>query len=252
MPPRFRGLWRHPDFVRLWAGETVSVFGSLVGQLALQFTAVIFLHARPAEVALLAAAQLVPGFAAGLFAGVWVDRLRRRPIMIIADLGRAAALGSIPLSAVFDALTLGQLYLVGLVTSVLTVFFDTAYQAYLPSLVRADQLVEGNSKLAASASVAEVGGFGISGWLVQAFSGPGAILIDSLSFVGSAFFIGRIRASEPLPGDGHGRTSVAREAREGLRLVLHDPVLRALAGASAIMDFAGRIITVVLLLYLVR
>jgi MFS family permease len=152
---RFGGLWRHPDFVRLWAGETVSVFGSLVGGLALQFTAVLWLDATPLQLSLLLGCQFVPGFAVGLVAGAWVDRLHRRPILIAADIGRALALLTIPLAAVFDLLTIGQLYVVALVANSLTVFFDVAYEAYLPTLVEPHELVEGNSKLTASASVAE-------------------------------------------------------------------------------------------------
>src|SRR5690606_16801847 len=112
--PRLRsrfltGLWANPDFVRLWAGETTSVFGSLIGGIALQFTAILWLDATAGEVALLAAAQLIPAFALSLVAGVWVDRLPRRPIMILADIGRAMALFSVPIAAVFDVLTIWQL-----------------------------------------------------------------------------------------------------------------------------------------------
>ncbi|MEP7216821.1 MAG: MFS transporter [Anaerolineaceae bacterium] len=250
MRSRFIGLWRHPDFVRLWAGETISIFGSLIGYLALSFTAILWLDASPLEISILAGAQLVPGFVVGLVAGVWVDRLRRRPIMILADLGRFVALLTIPAAALFDLLTIWQLYAVALAASTLTVFFDVAYQSYLPTLVVRDQLVEGNAKLTASASVAEVGSFSLSGWLVQLVSGPGAILIDAVSFLGSAFFVWRIRTAEPPPIPEHERTGVWQEAKQGLRVVWHEPIVRSLALANAIAMCGGRILSVVFLLYL--
>jgi MFS family permease len=250
--PRFTGLWRHADFVRLWTGETISVFGSLIGGLALSFTAIVWLDASPLEVSVLAAAQLVPGFLIGIVAGVWVDRLRRRPIMIVADVGRFAALATIPFAAVFDALTIWHLYVVALTQATLTVFFDVAYQAYLPTLIARDDLVEGNAKLTASASVAEVASFSASGWLVQLLSGPGALLIDAFSFLGSALFLCRIRASEPAPAPAEQREGIWREAREGLLMVGRNPILRSIAVANAMLMCSSRVLTVVFLLYLYR
>lgn len=155
----FTGLWAHPDFVRLWAGTTTSVFGSLIGYLALSFTAIEFLHASAAEVAVLGACQLVPGFLVSPFAGVWVDRLRRRPVLIISDLGRAVALATVPLAALLGVLGMWQLFAVSIVTSALSVFFQAAYQSYLPTLVDRQELLEGNAKLSGTASVAEVASF---------------------------------------------------------------------------------------------
>lgn len=252
MRPTFNGLWRRADFVRLWTGETISVFGSLIGGLALSFTAIVWLDASPLQVSVLAAAQLMPGFVAGIIAGVWVDRLRRRPIMIAADIGRFVALATIPLAAVFDVLTIWQLYVVALAASTLTVFFDVAYQAYLPTLISRDELVEGNAKLTASASVAEVASFSLSGWLVQLLSGPGALLVDAVSFLGSAVFLRRIRTPEPPPAPAAERSGVWREAREGLRVIGHHPIVRSLTIANAILSCASRMLTVVFLLYLYR
>ena len=229
---RFDGLWRHPDFVKLWTGQTISVFGSLITGTALPFTAILVLDASPIEVALLSASNHVPGVIFGLGAGVWVDRLRRRPVMIAADLGRAAILMTIPIAYFLDALTLAQLYAVALGAASLTIFFDVAYQAYLPTLVSRDELVEGNSKLAATASVSEFAGFGVSGWLVQIFSGPAAVLVDSVSFVVSAVFVRSIRTAEPLPPPAETRTGILTEAADGLRAVMRDPTLRALAIAE--------------------
>lgn len=250
MRSRFTGLWHHPDFVRLWAGETISIFGSLIGGLALSFTAILWLDANPLQISILAGAQLVPGFVVGLVAGVWVDRLKRRPIMIVADIGRFVALATIPVAALFDVLTIWHLYAVALTASTLTVFFDVAYQSYLPTLVAREELVEGNAKLTASASVAEVGSFSLSGWLVQLLSGPGAILIDAVSFLGSAFFVWRIRTEEPPPAPEHERAGVWREAKAGLGFVLCEPVVRSLAFANAFSVCGRGILGVVFLLYL--
>ena len=247
---KFTGLWRHPDFVRLWAGETISIFGTLIGGLALSFTAILWLDASALQISILAGAQFVPGFLGGLIAGVWVDRLKRRPIMIVADIGRFVALATIPLAALFDLLTIWQLYAVALTASTLTVFFDVAYQSYLPTLVAREELVEGNAKLTASASVAEVGSFSLSGWLVQLLSGPGAVLIDAVSFLGSGFFLARIRTEEPPPMPEHERTGIWHEAKAGLRIVFHDPIVRSLAVANAIAVCGRGILSVVFLLYL--
>jgi len=250
--PRFEGLWRRPDFVKLWAGQTVSVFGSIVGGTALQFTAILVLGATPFEVALLAAASLVPAFLTGLVAGAWVDRLARRPILIVADLGRAVLLATIPLAWALDALHIEQLYIIALFVGVLEIFFDTAYRTYLPSLVSRDELVEGNSKLSASASVAEFGGFGIAGWLVQTLTGPVTILLDALSFVVSAAAVALIRSREERPEPRVEGASVRREILDGLRTVLHHPILRTIAVAVLMLEFFGGMYGSVVVLYMSR
>lgn len=249
MRPRLTGLWRHPDFVRLWAGETVSVFGSLVGGAALPFTAILVLDAGPFEVAALGVAQRLPGFLVGLVAGVWVDRLRRRPLMIGADLGRMALLATVPAAALLDVLRIEQLYAVAFLAGVLTVFFDVAYHSYLPSLVRREELIEGNSKLAASASAAEAAGFGLAGWLVQVFTAPVAVLIDALSFLASAVCVGLIRAPEPPPAPASQRRSVRREIRDGLTITLGHPVLRALLVSAVLLDLTSGMVGPLILLY---
>ncbi len=234
---KFDGLWRHPDFVRLWTGQTISVFGSLITGTAISFTAILLLDASPLQVALLAASSHVPGLVFGVVAGVWVDRLRRRPVMIAADLGRAALVATIPITYAFDALTIEQLYGVALGAGVLTIFFDVAYQSYLPTLVSRDELIEGNSKLAATASVSEFAGFSVSGWLVQIFSGPIAMLVDAVSFVVSALFLRSIRRPEPAPAPAEDRIGALREAAEGMRTVARHPLLRSLAIATPLAAF---------------
>lgn len=250
----FTGLWRHPDFLKLWAGQTVSEFGSLITGFALPLVAILTLDASALDVALLGMVELAPGLVAGLFAGVWVDRLRRRPIMIAADLGRALLLASVPAAWALDALGLGQLYLVAMLVSVLTVCFDVSYAAYLPTLVARDRLVEGNAKLEASNSVAEIAGFGIAGMLVQLLTAPVAILADALTFLVSALSLSRIRTAEPRPrpeADGEEPATVVREIADGLRLVWGDRVLRAFAGAETTQSFFAHIFVAVLTLFLV-
>jgi MFS family permease len=255
--PHLTGLWHNPDFVRFWAADTISVFGSLVTRAALPFTAILALDAGALEVALLAVADLLPAFLVALPVGAIVDRLHRRPILIAADIGRAVLLASIPVAALLDALTLGQLYIVAFLASVLTMFFDVAYLSYLPSIVRKEELHEANSKISATQSISEVSAFGVSGWLVQALSGPGAIALDALSFLFSAAFLRRIRAPEISPNQGSDesvehRTSMYREVREGVGTVVRDSILRPLAGVTVLLDFSGRIVGAVISLFALR
>jgi MFS family permease len=233
------GLWRHADFMKLWAGQTVSQFGSMVTRDALPLIGVLVLRASPWQMGLLSAAGLAPVLFIGLLAGAWVDRLRRRPILMAADLGRALLVASIPLAAVLGRLTLLHLYVVAALAGVLTVFFDVAYQAFLPSLVAPEQVFEGNSKLSLTGSLAEIVVPGITGLLVQIISAPFTLAIDALSFLGSAVSLSLIRAPEPPPPAPGAQTSVAREIGEGLRVAWGQPLLRALALSSAWGSFFG-------------
>ena len=248
---RFTGLWRHADFIRVWIGQTVSVFGSLIGGPALAFTAILILHATPFQLGVLAAARLAPGVLTGLFAGAWADRLRRRPIMIGADIGRAMLLATIPLAAVLGLLRIQQLYAVTFLVGVLTVLFDVAYQSYLPSLIAREDLVEGNSKVSASASVAEVSGLALAGWLVQLLTAPIAILIDAFSFVVSAVSVWLIQAPEQAPVCGE-RASMRREVAEGLLAVLRHPLLRVLAACTLSKEFFSGVYGALVIFYMVR
>jgi MFS family permease len=233
MPRAFGSpLWRNSAFVRVWTAATISIFGSLVTRMALPFVAILVLQAGPLEVALLRSLDVVAALLFGLVAGVWVDRLRRRPVLIWADLGRAVLLLSVPIGFVAGFLTLPQLFVVTLLTAILTTFFDAADNAYLPTIVPQRELVEANSALAASGSTAEFTAFGISGFLVQALTAPIAILLDAVSFLLSAVLLGSIRVAEPDPPPVAERRHIVREIREGIAIVRHDPVLRALAIAQ--------------------
>lgn len=226
-------LWRNGDFVRLWGAGTVSFFGSFITRTALPFAAILVLDSGPVEIAALRGLELVAGLAIGLVAGAWVDRLRRRPIMVTADLGRAALLGSIPLAAAAGALFLPQLLVVAFVAALLTTFFDVAERSYLPTVVPRSSLVAANSALTASASVAEFTGFSVSGFLIQLLTAPVAIAIDALTFVGSALLLATIRRPEPARPALSARQPMLREVRAGLGIVASSPTLRALAAAHA-------------------
>jgi MFS family permease len=249
------GLWRHPDFLKLWSAETVSQFGTQVSLLAIPFVAVVVLDASTFQVAALGVVDFLPFMIFTLPAGVWVDRLRRRPILIAGDFGRAVLLLSIPIAYVLDVLTLGQLYVVGFLVGTCTVFFDVAYQSYLPALVEREQIIDGNSKLEISRSAAQIGGPGFAGLLIQAFSAPYAILIDAVSFLGSGlFFFGIRRHEEPLAVhvSGEKEPSLWTELKEGLRFVLGNANLRAQAGCTATSNFFSNVSFAIVIVFLVR
>jgi MFS family permease len=229
-------IWQNHAFVRVWSAASISIFGSLITRIALPLVAILTLGAGPIEVAILRSIDLVAALFVGLAAGAWVDRLRRRPVLIWADLGRAALLGSIPISFLLGTLELWQLIAVAGLAAVLTTFFDAADNAYLPTIVERERLVEANSTLAASGSVAEFAGFGISGFLVQLLTGPITIAINAVTYLISAVLLLSVRRTEAPPPPRSEREPVLDEIRHGLRLVRHDPVLRAFVGAQMLMS----------------
>lgn len=224
-------IWRNANFVRLFSAATVSWFGSLITRTALPFVAIINLDASPFAVGLLSVANMLPGFLLGLVVGAWVDRRRRKPLMVSADILRAILLLSIPIAAITGHLSLAILLFVSAGMSVLDVVFEVADRSILPSLVDRDQLVSANSALSASGSVVETASFGLGGWLVQLFSAPFAILIDAVSFVLSAVMLHGINEPENAVIDQDNEAesqSIFAEAAVGLRVVADDPVLRSL------------------------
>jgi MFS family permease len=248
------GLWRHPDFLKLWSAETISMFGSAVDDIAFPLVAILVLDASAFEVAALVTVLFLPFILFTLPAGVWVDRLPRRPVLIVGDFGRAALYATIPIAYVADVLTLWQLYAVGFLVGAFQVFFDVAYMSYLPSLVERDQIVEGNSKLQISQSAAQVSGPGLGGILVQALTAPYAVLVDALSFVASGLFILAIRKPEERPEVAADavRASFWAEAKEGLRFVFGNPNLRAQAGCTATSNFFFSLGFAIFLVFAVR
>lgn len=240
------------EFLKLWAGQAVSELGSTVTRDALPLLALLVLGATPFEMGVLAALGGLPVLLFGVAAGVWVDRLRRRPLMIAADLGRAVLLALIPLAALLGLLRIELLYGIVILAGLLGVFFSTAYRAYLPVLVQRAHLVEGNSKLSMSDSVAEIGGSGLAGVLVQTIGAPFAMLLDALTFLVSAVSLALIRRPEPPPIPPAVGTSFGSEALEGLRATAGQPALRALAGAAAIQSFLGNFFAPLYGLYAIR
>jgi MFS family permease len=243
--PLLKGnLWRHPDFLKLWAGETISQFGTQVSFLAIPTIAILTLHAGPFQVGLLGALEMISFPTLGLVAGVYADRLRRRPIMIVCDLGRMLTLASIPVTFVFGSLSLNQLYAVALVTGIFTVFFEIAYQSYLPALVDRPNLIEGNTKLEISGSAARVSGPAIAGLLIQGIGAARAVTVDAISYLASAIAIWLIRKPEPEPKPmtASGASGFIPEMREGIDVVFKSPILWRIAGCTGTSNFASNMI----------
>lgn len=252
MQKRFNGLWRDANFMKLWVGQTISLLGSQITPLALPLTAVLILHASPFQLGLLGAAQFAPFLLVSLFAGVWVDRLRRRPILIFSNFASALLLGSIPLVALLQVLQIEYLYLVGFLTGISTVFFQVAYQTYLPFLVGRDYIVEGNSKLEISNSIAALAGPGLAGGLVQLITAPFAILFDAISFLVAAVTLIFIRKPEPPIEQIEARRSIWKDISYGMRLLLTNPLLRSIAGCTGTANFFGSMTRALFVAYAVQ
>ncbi|NUT94240.1 MAG: MFS transporter [Saccharothrix sp.] len=244
-------LWSHRDFRLLWAGDTISYFGASVGRVVLPLLAAGTLAATPFQMGLLTAANTAAFLLIGLPAGVWVDRMRRRPIMLTADFVRFGLLLSVPVAWWLGSLTLVHLIVVALLVGTATVMFDIAYQSYLPVLVGRDQLVEGNSKLTASQSVAEVSGPAIAGGIAQAVGAANGVLGTGLGYLASALFLMRIRTHEPEPKRAEQPNLVA-EIKEGLRFVFGNRSLRAIVGTTGTANFFGGMGMAVIVLFLAR
>ena len=255
--PPSASVARNPDFVRLWTAQTISQFGTQVSLLALPLVAILLLRASALEVALLGTVEFLPFILFSLPAGAWVDRLRRRPILILGDMGRALALSSIPVAFGLGVLTIWQLFVVAFIVGTLTVFFDVAYQSYLPAVVERDQLVDGNGKLEISRTIAQTAGPTLGGGLIGLVTAPLAILVDSASYVFSALFVLLIRRPEPAPDlhvDEHGRArgSLRQEVMQGLRYVLGNRYLRGIAACTGTTNFFTSMVFATYLVYAVR
>jgi MFS family permease len=247
-----QSLWQHRDFVKLWIGQTVSELGTVVTRTAVPLVALLVLGAGPWELAVLVIVTSAGVLVVGLFAGAWVDRLRRRPLLIWDDFARSALLLSIPVAYALGALRMEQLYVVMFLESCLGALFDAAYPAYLPTLIGRDRLVDGNSRLATSSSIAEIGGPSFAGALVQAVSAPFAILVDAVSFVVSAVTLLLIRAPEPPRPPREATTRIAREIAEGLRVVRRHAIVFPLAARSVPAHVFGAFYGVLYSIYLLR
>jgi len=251
-PSGKRSFFINRNFGLLWSGQTISEFGSRITREGIPLAANLVLRATPVQMGLLAATGALPVLLVSLFAGVWVDRLRRRPLLIVADLSRAALLLSIPLAAVLGLLRIEQLYLVAALVGILTVLFGVANQSFLPGLVARELIVEANSKLSASSSLAEIGGPTLAGVLVQAITAPLAILFDALSFLVSALCAGFIHVPEAQPSPARKRQNLWREMQTGLHLLLGNPVLRAITLSTGTNNFFGGAFAALYGLFLIR
>jgi MFS family permease len=244
-------LWRDGDFLRLWAGQTVSEVGSQVTVVALPLAAILVLDASAFEVAILTSLEFAPFLLFGIVAGVWVDRLPYRRVLITTDVARAAVIGSVPAAYLLDRLTLPHLYAVGFAAGMLTVFFSVAWQAYLPTLVSRDHLIDANGKLAATWSAAQIIGPGAGGVLVAAISAAGAVAVDALSFAVSACLLASMRHRDrprPVPSTRNLRA----ELREGLAYLWRHPIFRANLFSSGLANLSYGIVWAVLFVFAVR
>ena len=226
------GLWRNPDFVKLWTSLTMVHFGGQITVLALPLTAALVLNASPLEVGILTALEALPFPLFGLFAGVLVDRMRKLPLIIACDVGRGLALLAIPVCAWFGVLSMPVLYVAGFLVGLLTVIGWPAYQVFMTERVGRDHLVEANAKIGVADSAAQLIGPGIAGALVQWLTAPIAIFCDAVSFFVSAWLL---RGIPPRESDAPkaGNRNVKAEIVEGLRTIWENRTLRALVWAIA-------------------
>ena len=245
-------LRRDRDFARLWLGESVSAVGSQITLLAVPLVAVQLLEATPGQMGILGALGTVPYLLFAVVAGVWVDRSRKRPLLIGAHLGEAVLLLLIPALALLEVLRLGHLFAIAFGLGIGKVLFEVAYQSYLPQLVRRDDLVQANSRLSASTSVAEIGGPGLGGLLVSAVTAPIAVAVDAVSFLISAVALSRIRRPEPEPTPAEPRRRLRTEVAEGFRETFRNRYLLAFAGEAATYNVAWSAMNALLVLWAVR
>jgi MFS family permease len=268
-------LFRKPDFAKLWSAATISLFGTQVTEIAIPVVAILILQVSPFEVALVGTLQFLPFLLFTLPAGVWVDRMSRRRILIVADLGRAVMIASIPIAFVLGGLTIWQLYVVAFINGTLTVLFDIADMSYLPTVVHRDELVDANGKLQASASTAQVIGDPVGGAVVGLLAAPFALVLDAISYVASALLVFSIRrperSSTPTPSSAadtandftespasgasaaaeavaaasqapdQQRTGIVAEVRDGLRFVVRNRFLRHIAPTTGVSNLFSNI-----------
>lgn len=250
--PHPQGLLRHRDFLHLWAAQTLSMLGSQITALAIPLLAVVTLQATAFDMGLLALAASLPAPGFGLVAGVWTDRLQRRPILVGANLGRAVLLGTVPLAVFLHLLTIPYLCAVLVLVAFFSIWFDVAHASLLPSLIHREQLVEGNSKLEISRSGALIAGPGLAGLLIQAVSAPVAILVDACSYLVSAVLLVRIRTVELPPERAALKSPVWKEAREGWRAVRQDRRLASMALSLSVFNLFSSMLNALFILFAVR
>jgi MFS family permease len=246
-------LWENRDFLNLWSAETIAQFGVQLGIVAIPLIAALTLDASPIEMGILAAAGQAPRLVIGFFAGAWVDRLRRRPIMIAADIGRALTYALIPIAAMMDVLSFEILLGVALLAGAQSVFFDAAWSATIPHLVERRDLADANGKLMASASLAQVTGPALAGTLITILSGPMVIGITSGTFAGSGWFLTRIRKREDRPARAaDDQPNLWHEVREGFHELWRSRVVRPLTTSATVLNFGGFMFLSVYILFMTQ
>jgi MFS family permease len=246
------GLLANRDFVKLWTGQTVSLIGTQVTQFSMPLVAVLTLNATVLEVGILNALRFVPVLLLSLFAGVWLDRRRRRPILICCALGNSLLIALVPIASVTGLLSIGLLYVVTTLVGLLNMVFDVGALSYVPQLVDRRHLSQANSRLQASNAVAGISGPGLAGLLVGLITAPITLSVDAVSYLASAFGLLAITRREPEPERKEDRQPVGRSIAEGLRAVYGSKLLRALLTQSAALNlFFGAVITV-FVVYAVR
>ncbi|MEV4629512.1 MFS transporter [Micromonospora sp. NPDC049523] len=236
-----RSLWAVADYRNLWLSQTTSLFGTGITLLALPLVALLALDATPFEVGLLWAVEYLPILLIGLPAGVWVERLPMRAVMVVADLIRAAALLAVPIALAMDALSMPLLYVVTFVIGLGTLFYDVAQLSVLPSLVTQDRLVDANGKLELSRSVSQIGSPAVGGLMVQLLTAPLAVLADAVTYLSSAYYVLRIRKPAPAVRPAE-KNSLRKDIREGMRFVFGHPLMRPLLLCATLAELASAII----------
>lgn len=249
---RTRGVLANGDFTKLFVGETISQTGSQVTQFTMPLVAIITLNATAFQVGVLNALKFVPVIVVAVFAGVWLDRRQRRPIMIMCALGNAVLIGLVPISSMTGFLSIGLLYVVITLSGSLTVIFDVGALSYVPSLVDRDQLSDGNSKLQASNYFAGVAGPGLAGLIVGLITAPITLSIDAVSYLFSAAGLMAIVKREPAPDKSADKPSIRRSLAEGFRAVYGTKLLRILLGQSATLNVGFGAVSTIFTIYAVR
>lgn len=244
------GLWANGNFLNLWSAESIAQVGSQISPVAIPLLAALTLNATAFQMGLLTAASGVPVLLLGFLAGAWVDRLRKKPVMMAMDVGRALVLMAIPVAALLDVLSIPLLIAVALLTGSQSVVFNAAYVSILPALVKRSELSDANGKLYASMSVAQVAGPATAGTLISLLSAPVVMVINSLTYLGSAFYIGRIDHDETPSSATADDRHLLREVAEGFGALFSSPVLRAISLSSATINLAGWMFLAVYVLYM--
>jgi len=251
----FKGnLWKHRDFLKFWTGDTITQLTGQITNLALPTVAILTLQVTALQLGILNALGFIAFPTLGLFVGVWTDRMKRRPVMIVANLVQVVALASVPVAYSLGVLGLNQLYAVSLIMGTSTLFFDVAYQSYLPSLVNREDVVEGNQKLQTSASAAEVIGPTVASGMMQLIGAAFSLAADAFGTLVSVFTLASIRTAEPNPKDNvaDGQRHFFTEMKEGIRVIIGNKLLWTQAGCTGSSNFGSNIFFVAFFLYVYR